>query len=283
MESLDRKIEDARDAVQKQDRTSQGKEIEFADPVKFLSTVSFSELPETPVLNAQPSATVISVLNTEKVKFANTSSVTVTNFTDGQNGQTIKLFGDGFTTIANNANIKTSSGANTLLDANKVYTFTYIAPNWIQDSTGLTYTAGAGIGISGSAISNLYVGKLIPLIVTSFSFVTSTGSFIISNTLHPRTDTTGMVNVRISYFVASTTGTGSWDPYISYSTNGGGTWTNVTFTGASISAAGGNVFRSVTTTLPVAARNAATWFRAGYTGASGLTVDLNSIFIELTP
>src|SRR4051812_5439390 len=58
--------------------------------------------------------------------------VTITQFDDGQDGQTIKLLGKATTTIANNANIATNTGANKVLAANKVYTFTRFNSKWIE-------------------------------------------------------------------------------------------------------------------------------------------------------
>ena len=62
-----------------------------------------------------------------------TTVVTITNFKHGQEGQIIKILGDANTTIANNANIKTNTGANKALAANKIYTFTMISNVWYED------------------------------------------------------------------------------------------------------------------------------------------------------
>lgn len=70
------------------------------------------------------SGTEISVANLERLRLGNTAPVTVTLFKYGSGGQTIKLLGDGNTTIEHNANIKTNTGANKLLAVDKVYTFT---------------------------------------------------------------------------------------------------------------------------------------------------------------
>jgi hypothetical protein len=284
MESLDRKIEDARDAVKKDDRNNQGREIEFAEPVKFLSTVSFSELPETPVLNAQAGATSISVLNTQRVKLQNTGSVTVAAITDGQEGQEVSFLGDGFTTIANNSTIATSTGANKLLVANTIYKFTYIGAKWVESSSGSSYTAGAGLALTGTSFSNVYVGKVIPFVSTLRTLTGSAGTFRFSNSLYPRTDTTGMTSIRLSYFSGVSTGTGTWTPSIYYSTNAGGTWTQITFSGIDILDGNGNLYRSAASTLPAGARNAATWFYAAYTETNAAhSVDISSLSVELTP
>ena len=100
--------------------------------VKFLSSVTFAELPESPVLNAPLAGTTISVLNTSRVKLQNTSAVTVTNFTGGQSGQNVLFLGDGFTTIQNNTNIGVSGGANKLLASGSIYSFTLIGSKWYE-------------------------------------------------------------------------------------------------------------------------------------------------------
>jgi hypothetical protein len=74
-----------------------------------------------------------SVKNLRIFKGSNTGPVTVTQFKDGQEGQIIKILGDGQMTITNGANIKTNTGANKLLAANKVYTFTRISNVWYEN------------------------------------------------------------------------------------------------------------------------------------------------------
>lgn len=73
-----------------------------------------------------------SVKNLEVFRGTNTGAVIVTQFTSGQDGQTIRILGDGQMTITNGANIKTNTGANKLLLANKVYTFTRISNVWYE-------------------------------------------------------------------------------------------------------------------------------------------------------
>jgi hypothetical protein len=75
-----------------------------------------------------------SVLNVERWKAANTGAINVTDFIDGQEGQEIKILGDGFTTVNHNVNIKTNTGANKLLAANKVYTFTRFGTLWVENA-----------------------------------------------------------------------------------------------------------------------------------------------------
>lgn len=75
-----------------------------------------------------------SVLNIEKLVFKNAAPVNVTKFDNGQPNQEISILGDGNTTIVNNAVIKTNTGANKLLAANKVYRFTNFAGIWYEDA-----------------------------------------------------------------------------------------------------------------------------------------------------
>jgi len=74
-----------------------------------------------------------SVKNLKYFKGTNTGPVTVTQFTYGQEGQSIRIVGDGQMTITNGANIKTNTGANKLLAANIVYTFTRMAGVWYEN------------------------------------------------------------------------------------------------------------------------------------------------------
>ncbi len=60
--------------------------------------------------------------------------VTITNFLDGTDNHPISILGDGNTTVSNNATIKTNTGANKLLGANKVYRFTLINNIWYEDA-----------------------------------------------------------------------------------------------------------------------------------------------------
>lgn len=110
--------------------------LRLAAPVEFLSTVSFTELPEKEISSVEIGITTPNVLNRERIKFQNTGAVTVTNFLDGQEGQEITIKGDGFTTITHGSLIKTSTGANKLLSATKVYRFVRFGGVWIeQDAT----------------------------------------------------------------------------------------------------------------------------------------------------
>lgn len=64
----------------------------------------------------------------------NTVPVTVTNLLGGYDGQSVRILGDGQTTMANNANIVTNTGANKLLASNKFYRFTLHNGKWYEDA-----------------------------------------------------------------------------------------------------------------------------------------------------
>lgn len=102
------------------------------EEVQFLAPARFLVLPHEPSDELDGTATP-SVSNI-KVWKGDGTVVTVTNFLGGAENQSIAILGDGTTTIAHNANIKTSTGANKLLSANKVYRFTFIDSVWYEDN-----------------------------------------------------------------------------------------------------------------------------------------------------
>lgn len=63
-----------------------------------------------------------------------TTPTTITDFVDGQQCQDITLLGTGNTTITNGTKIKTNTGANKVLTANKVYRFTRYDNVWYEDA-----------------------------------------------------------------------------------------------------------------------------------------------------
>lgn len=84
----------------------------------------FPTLPKQYVGRLRKGSTTPSVINVLEWIAVNTVAISVTNFVDGQVGQTINILGDGFTTIVNGGKIITNTAANKLLLVNKVYTFT---------------------------------------------------------------------------------------------------------------------------------------------------------------
>ena len=86
-------------------------------------------------------ATTVDVSLYSRHKTANTAPTTITNFTGGIVPMTIKILClDTNTTIANNATIKTNTGANKLLVANRVYTFSLDGTVWYEDGQALPTT-----------------------------------------------------------------------------------------------------------------------------------------------
>jgi hypothetical protein len=63
---------------------------------------------------------------------SHSSATTVTNFLNGQPQQSLYILGNGNTTIANNSNIKTVSGSDTLLLADIIYHFIFMNNIWYQ-------------------------------------------------------------------------------------------------------------------------------------------------------
>lgn len=74
------------------------------------------------------------MLNLTRIVFANLAPVSVTDFLNAQEGQEIKVLGDGQTTIVHGTKIKTNTAANKLLAVNKIYTFTHFPPLWIENA-----------------------------------------------------------------------------------------------------------------------------------------------------
>lgn len=77
-------------------------------------------------------STTPSVKNVEKWQAVNTGAVSITDFKDGQEGQTLFILGDGQTTLVNGTSIKTNTSANLLLAVNLVYILVRFNNIWIQ-------------------------------------------------------------------------------------------------------------------------------------------------------
>ena len=93
------------------------------------------------------SSTTPSVRNTEVCIAQNTAPVTVTDFTEGADGQRLYVLGDGQTTVQDGAKIKTNTGANKLLDLDIVFLFFHINAVWYE---GGGAGGGGGPGPAGS-------------------------------------------------------------------------------------------------------------------------------------
>lgn len=105
-----------------------GELLQIANPTEFLSSVTFTQLPVTEP--AEVSGTTPSALNVSSIKLENGSATTITNFTDGADGQLLTVVGDGNSTLTHGTNIFTSTGANKLLVADGVYQFLKVGGVW---------------------------------------------------------------------------------------------------------------------------------------------------------
>lgn len=114
--------------------TSTGALLEIVDEVTFYSPVTFSELPTQPPSTIPVTETIPSALNRTRLISVNSAAISVTNFTHGQEGQEIKVLGDGQTTLVHGTYIKTNTGANKLLGVNKVYTLTLFNDIWVENA-----------------------------------------------------------------------------------------------------------------------------------------------------
>jgi hypothetical protein len=97
--------------------------------------------------------TTPSVDQCTRLQLSNSAPTTVTNFTNGFNGQLITVNEDtGNTTIANNANIKPLSWANTKLHPGEIRTFRYYRGVWYEQGAP---TEGFGFywGDAGTALA----------------------------------------------------------------------------------------------------------------------------------
>lgn len=90
------------------------------------------------ILSQQDAGTFGSADTTPSVANANFwiasgAVVTITDFDDAATTQILFLKGDGTTTISHNANIKTNTGANKLLSADRLYIFAHINGVWYEN------------------------------------------------------------------------------------------------------------------------------------------------------
>lgn len=114
--------------------TISGSRVDIADAVLFKSTVEFAELPVQLIAKFAPGQDFPSVLNGTRFIANNSSAANLNYFKDGQEGQEIKIRGDGFSTIVASAIMHTNTGLNKLLAINKVYTFTQFLSIWYENA-----------------------------------------------------------------------------------------------------------------------------------------------------
>jgi len=86
--------------------------------------------------------TTPSVKNVQRVKAANIAPITLTNFTDGQEGQEIIVKGDGFTSVDISSTLAPTGGLH-LLDANAIYRFVLLDGIW-HESNAIGPTGATG-------------------------------------------------------------------------------------------------------------------------------------------
>lgn len=85
-----------------------------------------------PVVQFKNGEATPSVINTTRAKCGSTV-VTITNFKLGSDNQELKILGNDNTTIKNNANIQTNTGADKVLVTGIVYTFTRFSGKWYEN------------------------------------------------------------------------------------------------------------------------------------------------------
>ncbi len=107
----------------------------YNEPVEFEAEVRFKVLPVVFVDKLKPSSVTPSVQNVTAFK-AGGAVVTITNFAKGQEGQVIRILGDGLTTIANNATIINLGGVSQLLLTGVVYSYILLSNVWYQIGAG---------------------------------------------------------------------------------------------------------------------------------------------------
>lgn len=122
-------------------------------PVQYLGELEVSATP--------------SVLNVNHWKTKATAPITITDFDKGQNGQTIFVKGDGFTTVSHNANIKTNVEMAKLLTAGRVYQFTAIFDDVLNKNIWYENTGGgSGGGSSVPGSGDITINGTAPIVVT---------------------------------------------------------------------------------------------------------------------
>lgn len=104
----------------------ENEEVVFNAPVAFLGGIR--EVIGRLTISTTPS------LKGGKVFTCSGGTLTITSFKDGLEGTTYRILGDGQTTVSNNTNIFTNTGANKLLVSNKMYRFTCLKNIFYEDA-----------------------------------------------------------------------------------------------------------------------------------------------------
>jgi hypothetical protein len=116
-----------------------------------------------------------------------TTPTTVTAFTGGVQGQSLRIVGSANVTIQNNSTIKTNTGADKPLAANQVYTFTLAGGVWRENagsSSASTFASEVSApdvkvtGLTGAANPGRFVGVTVSGAPTSGTF--TVGDFVVT-------------------------------------------------------------------------------------------------------
>lgn len=97
----------------------------------FQGQTEYNQLPKTVIDTFQAGDAAPSVNGIEVIQ-CNSTVVTITNFTKGFSSQKLYVKGHPNTTIANNTNIKTNTGSNKVLVADRLYLFVNINDVWYE-------------------------------------------------------------------------------------------------------------------------------------------------------
>lgn len=131
------------------------------DETTFQSLVRFSVLPFAGVDTLQIGSATPSVKNLNTWIAGNVAPVTITNFLDASDNQTITILGDGFTSVANNTKIQTNTALTKLLLLNRVYVFIYMKGKWYESyqdivTFNVQHYGASSVGDSTQAVLNTY-------------------------------------------------------------------------------------------------------------------------------
>lgn len=93
---------------------------------------TYLSLPRRFVGKLTPGSTTPSIKNVEHWRANNSGAVTVTNLVDGQEGQSLYILGDGFTTLQNGTTMFMQGAADLLLATDTVYHLVMMNGKWYQ-------------------------------------------------------------------------------------------------------------------------------------------------------
>lgn len=217
-------------------------------------------------------------MNGTRFQFTNSGAVSVTDITDGQDGQVIFLLGDGQTTLVDNTRLEL--GANLLLATDKIHPLMYMSGKWYPLSASVP-SAGAGISVSGTTVTNKYVGKRVQFLTSQQTHTQAGGGVYETFAANIRTisDLTSLGQFRISAYSA---GSIAGDVRLAYSTDGS-SWTTITSVTLSITTTPG-FFSTAFAALDNGAQIATCYLRLMVSQSSGGdTLDLSSCSVEFKP